>query len=202
MSIFMMLPNTVRSAFDTVELKMGIKFTPEDRKVCYHEFCKKASSLGTIHSTEIEELLMSNPRLGFNLQLLEIRSLIHKKTFHGEPGELNSDTTPDRDSDHFSFVVFVEIFANARHLSQARMRGWTALQSLRSALLIDSDSTAKQTWDFFMLLLLLYCSFSVPYEIAFLDNGLPVLDLFELLVPFPNCRMAVNSALYKWTITH
>ena len=82
------------------------------------------------------------------------------------------------------------------------MRGWTALQSLRSALPIDPDSTAKQTWDFFMLLLLLYCSFSVPYEIAFLDNGLPVLDLFELLVPFLNCRTTVHSALCKRTITH
>ena len=34
------LPNFIGSAFDTAEAQMGVKFTPEYRKLCYHEFAK------------------------------------------------------------------------------------------------------------------------------------------------------------------
>ena len=195
-SIFLILPNSVSSVFDIIQLKTSIKFTADDRKLCYHEFCKKASSLGTVHSSEIEEMLSSNPQLGFNLTLLEIRSLIHEKSGleHEQWAGQNVESV-NRDSDLLSFAMFVSIVADARHLSQARLRGWSAPQRLRSALPIDPDSTTKQRWDFFMLLLLLYCSFSVPYEIAFLDNGLPAIDLFELLVHAAHA--AVNISFEK-----
>ena len=177
------LPNFIGSAFDTAEAQMGVKFTPEYRKVCYHEFCKKSSSLGTLQSSDIEEMLCSHQRLGIDLPLLETRRLINDKLGSANWAEMNVQSVSGH-CDQYGFDVFVSILAAARQLSdaQARMRGWSAKAILGTALPIDPDSTAKQAWDVFMLLLLLYCSFSVPYEIAFLDSGLPALDLFEIMV--------------------
>ena len=188
------LPNFVGFTYDNIQAKTGVKFDAEERKLGYHAFCRKASGVGTIQSSEIEELVISQSAFGINLPLPKLRELVHAKLgpesdlFDGQGG----DTLTDRDGDNYSFQVFASILAAARQLSDAHAKAqrWSALAELRAAFPIDPERTAKQCWDVFMLLLLLYCSFSVPYEIAFLDTGLPPLDLFELLVTLPRCTPA------------
>ena len=51
---------------------------------------------------------------------------------------------------------------------------------------IHPDSVPKQIWDGFCMLLLVYCSFSVPYSIAFIDSdsseGLTPIDISDLAI--------------------
>ena len=140
------LPNFVGSAFDAAEAKLGAKFTPEDRKLCYHEFCRKSANLGILHSSDIEELLCSHPQLGVQLPLPEIRSLIHEKFGSGVKNLAELNPTTERDCDSFGFDVFVSVLAAARQLSdtRAKMRGWSIKAILLTALPIDPYSAAEQ----------------------------------------------------------
>jgi hypothetical protein len=176
------LPN---SMFHELEISTGIIFSPEDRKLCYHEFNSKASSLGTIQYSDMEDLL-AQPTLGVTLPIQEIRTLMRERLRQSSDPE---STSAERDVDTYTFQQFAAVLADARLLSDTRARAlkrWSLVARLRAIFPIDPESIWKQTWDAVMLLLLLYCSFSVPYEIAFLDsNSTPELDLFEILVSLP-----------------
>jgi hypothetical protein len=188
MDAFKSIPNSVASTYDRIEAKLGFKISIEDRKASYHAFCRKASGMGTIQSSEIEELL-SSQQFGIALPTPEIRRLINERLSPGSDlfDENNGDKVTDRDGDNFSFAVFAEILADARQRAHAyaKAQRWSVISELRAAFPIDHDSFFKQIWDGFMLILLLYCSFSVPYEIAFLDSSITQLDNFEIMVAAP-----------------
>jgi hypothetical protein len=181
------LPNSIASVYDTLELPAGMVFTPEDRKLCYQEFTAKASSLGTVQFSDMEELL-SKPQFAIFLPIQEIRHIMREKLRQSnDPDSSEADMlSAERDGDGFTFKQFAAVFADARLLSDTRARAlkrWSVGAALRAVFPINPEATWKQTWDAVMLLLLLYCSFSVPYEIAFLDsNSTPELDLFGMLV--------------------
>ena len=184
------LPNSIGSVFDKLELSTGLIFTPEERKLCYRQFTVKASSLGTILSSDMEEML-SQPTLDIVLPIQEIRHLMVREK-QRQPTDLEgSDADPhsiERDGDAYDFQQFAAVVADARLLSKARARALSRCSAsalLHTMLPIDPEASWKQMWDTFMLLLLLYCSFSVPYEIAFMETSPPELELFEILVPRP-----------------
>jgi hypothetical protein len=185
---FKQLPNSIGSVFDTLQLSTGLVFKPEERKSCYHLFTIKASSLGTIQFPDMEELL-SQPSLEIGLSIEEIRHVILRERQHNTSDLENSEADPrslERDGDVYTFQRFAAVVADARLFSNARarsLRGWSLYAKLRAMFPIDPEATWKQVWDALMLLLLLYCSFSVPYEIAFMDSTSPELDLFGILVP-------------------
>jgi hypothetical protein len=184
------IPNSIGSVFDKLESSKGLILTPQIRKTCYHQFTTKASSLGTIQFSDIEELL-SQPALEIVLPIQEIRQLIMREKQSQSNDLESSEADPhsvERDGDVYSFQRFAAVVADARHISDERaraLRRWSASAQLRAMFPIDPEATGKQVWDAFMLLLLLYCSFSVPYEIAFMETSPPELELFEILVPRP-----------------
>ncbi len=189
------LPFSIGSVFDKLEKSTGLVFTQEDRKLCYHRFSTKASSLGTIQSSDMEEVL-SESALEIVLPIQEIRQLMRRHQFNDLEGSEVDPQSADRECDTYSFQQFAAVFADARVLSNTRARALGQSAQLRAMFPIDPEAIVKQIWDFFMLMLLLYCSFSVPYEIAFLDSSPPELDLFEILVretpsapPCTECRV-------------
>jgi hypothetical protein len=185
---FKSIPNFVGSTYDRIEAKLGVKFSIEERKTSYRAFCSKASGMGTIQSAEIEELLTSH-LFGIELPIPEIRRFVYERLSPESDlfNENNDDKVTDRDGDNYSFAVFAYILADARQLAHAyaKAQRWSLISEVKAAFPIDPESSFKQIWDGFMLILLLYCSFSVPYEIAFLDSSITQLDDFAIMVAAP-----------------
>ena len=177
------LPRFVRALFDNVEASCGIHISTDDRKMYYSKFLTKASGSTTLTSLEMEKLLSD---LGLSTSIQESRSQI-QQVLERNRASLETIEEVEYDTDRLDFEVFVCVLCELHKLaSKPTDQSKNSSKAIISQLLpIDPDSTTKQGWDIFCLMLLFYCSFSVPYGIAFLDSdaaGLSVLDMFGLAV--------------------
>ena len=167
--------------FYNVETRYGVRISAEDRKMYYTKFFAKASGSTTLTSVEMEQLL--GEILAVTAE--QARSHIqHVLTRYNT--SLGTAADMEYDIDTLDFEFFVNVICELQKASRlANPNQKSSKSMIFQHFPIDPDGSAKQGWDFFCLLLLFYCSFSVPYDIAFLDDdssSLGPLDIFGLIV--------------------
>ena len=177
------VPSSARKLFENVELKYGILIKPDDRKLYFSRFFNKSPDSITLTSSEMEQLLGPD-EMGIAKSIEEARTQVQQVL-----ATLNASfaTEVEYESDRLDFEFFLCCVCESqnRKSKQVDPTKNSAKSILPRLFPIDPDSSMKQSWDIFCLVLLLYCSFSVPYSIAFLDDsssGLGIVDVFGLAV--------------------
>ena len=164
-----------KSLLFTEHREYGIILDPAIHKKCYETFRATASDSETIQHFEIESFLLKliaeNRSEGVNLDEKMLKSVLEKSDY----GEV------------YSFEMVLELLGKVVSSKSSGMDrdSGLSLARLRRCLPLNPDSVLKQSWDFFCLVLLLYCSFYVPFNLAF-DNSSPgdslrptdILDIF------------------------
>ena len=141
--------------------ELRVDISAADRKKYESEFLKKAkSSSGTISCAQLAELLGPG-ELDLGVTKKEIEAQIHQML-------TRTNFAGKCDFDHLNLEFFLSLISSIPKKTQNTVINTGTLRMSRIP--IDPDSTLKQCWDAFCLLLLLYCSFSVPYGIAFLND--------------------------------
>ena len=181
------LPDDVAAIFDKLDKKSKVSMNSETRLRYYQDFTRSALGSTTLHSREVELLIRRrNPEIeiGYN----DLHTLMMNKLEHSAlTDKIRTDNNEFFDFEHFAALMY-DLLAYHEETTLVHERGWSTLELFRQ-LPLDPDSGRKQSWDILCLLLLLYCSFSVPYSIAFDEtikgatddgelNPLQVLDLF------------------------
>jgi hypothetical protein len=153
----------------------------EDRKLYHMRFLSKASEEGTITLDQLFDLLGPN-ELNVCERSNELEAQIRRLLGTAE-------ASLDNDSCHFSYDFFVSLISCAKQWPRTTTHPFEgeerSLNKRKPYLPFDPDSTWKLCWDLFCLFLLLYCSFSVPYGIAFLieyDESIGTLEISSLAV--------------------
>ena len=180
------LPCFVRKLFDKAELRYGTHISAEERKMYYSKFYSRGSGSTTLSTSEMEQLLGPD-ELGIAKSVEEARTQIQQLLVR-QSAAYETPAGVEFEADHLDFEFFTQVVCEIQNRTVKFVEP-IAKQSksvLSRLLPVDPDSSLKQGWDVFCLLLLFYCSFSVPYGIAFLDtdaNGaLSILDMFGLAV--------------------
>ena len=179
-------PQSIVPFFKEVQLLSGVVLTAQERKCYYNSFFRRASAAGVLQSTDAEELLSSS-EFEFNVTRQEVALMLNEK-LQGRNVMLDSNQGAyiDCDNDNLNFEFFISLACDLKRRKQLVQEKESArtMSSLSRILPLDPESTPKQCWDFFCTLLLLYCSFSVPYGIAFIDSSagdsMSVMDAFAL----------------------
>ena len=184
------VPKFARNLFNNVEIKYGILIMPDDRKKYFSRFLKKASdsmtftdASMTLTSSEMEQLLGPD-EMGITKSIEEAREKV-QKVFATLNSSYVTEVEYEIDRLDFEFFLLCVCESQSRTCKEVDPHRNSSKLITPRFFPIDPDSSMKQGWDIFCLVLLLYCSFSVPYSIAFLDDspsGLSVIDVFGLAV--------------------
>ena len=108
------------------------------------------------------------------------------------------DADEDSENGRLSFELFITVVCKILSIraQKARDERVSALALLNSTLPLNPDSRYKQAWDLLCLVLLLYCSFYVPYSLAFdtssLGDSSSPTDVVDLLI---NCIFMIDIGL-------
>jgi voltage-gated potassium channel Kch len=181
-------PQSIIPFFKEVEFHSGVTLSAQEKRVYYSLFFRRASAAGVLQSLDAEEIL-SSPELEFNITRHEVLKILNEKLQSRNVAfDSSQGAYIDCDNDNLNFEFFLSLACDLKRRKQLIMEKESArsMSSLTRVLPLDPESTPKQCWDFFCMLLLLYCSFSVPYGIAFADNSsggpMSVVDGFGLAV--------------------
>jgi hypothetical protein len=159
------LPLDIDAMFNEIEGRTAVRLSSEQRLMYYAEFTRAALGSTTLHFREVEALIVrKNPEIMINR--IEFLTLINSK-FHELSNEANdqSESTEYIDFKHFAVLLY-DLFKHYEDTKRAIEGRWS-LEDFTRQFPLDPDSKPKQIWDTICMLLLLYCSFSVPYSIAF-----------------------------------
>jgi hypothetical protein len=145
--------------------------------------CFRASkNLAVLNSAEIEVLILH--KLNEGISDVKLRELIKKR-----------EHISGSNSDEIDFKAFVSLLSDVRKQQPTptstsdSVTGMSKFQHEIKLLVhfipIDPECSGKQAWDLFCMILLLYCSFSIPFNVAFLNDATDVpasLLFFDILV--------------------
>ena len=138
----------------------GVKLDKFARSRYCEEFAKLEMQSDSINSSDIEYLLQ---QLGITVDPEELQTIVREQMFKSSVNIL------DDDEDMFSFKMFVKVVCKV--LSSRAVAGDDTSLSmyarLRRRFPLRPDGPFKQSWDIFCLLILVYCSFYVPFNLAF-----------------------------------
>jgi hypothetical protein len=191
------LPEDVARIFDDMEAKTKIVMKEDVKLQYYQDFTRSALGSTTLHFREVESLVRRrNPhiQIGHN----DFHTLVTSKLEQSvSSSKVHSENNKYFDFENFAALVYDLLLYHEESI-RVQHAGWSTTELLRQ-LPFDPDSGLKQSWDILCLFLLLYCSFSVPYSIAFDDSvqgasagGLSPIQLFELLV---DCTFMLDIVL-------
>ena len=181
------LPEDIADIFNNLEKKSKIAIKAEMRLQYYQDFTRSALGATTLHFREVELLIRRrNPeiQIGHN----DLHTLMTSKLEHPiASSKVNSENNEYFDFEHFASLIY-DLLHYHEESGRVQPTGWSIAELLRQ-LPLEPESGHKQSWDLLCLVLLLYCSFSVPYSIAFDDSvqeagyyGLTPIQAFELFV--------------------
>jgi hypothetical protein len=174
------IPPDDMALFDKLEQDHDIRFSTEQQFRCYFEFCQQSSDYGLVEASKVPALL---EKLEIRVSPARLKDALGH-IFHVKGGF--DYFVDDGGEDGLNFKSFLSLIAQIlldpdevdhdRHSTIAWLRH----------LPLDPDSQGKQMWDAWCLLLLLYCSFAVPYNIAFeagsAEPGLTTTDYVDVLI--------------------
>ena len=166
------VPKSIEEIYDKLESKIANpdeKLDQEARKVVYKEFSRMSStSFGELQAWEIEVLVQSDV-VKAALRVENINPAAFNRVLKemiGKRAAMVTKSSADRSSafdfEQFACIAY-EILSHRRRLVGGNGPG----KQLGGYFPIDPDATVKQSWDIFMMVLLVYCSFEVPYTLAF-----------------------------------
>ena len=177
------LPDDIVRIYNNLEEIYRIKIDVPKRKLYYRAFFKAASGFGVLKASQVEVLVISNLQLKVDRNALKI--LISKKLELGSSYKNRRKSANIFDFELFASLVF-DILIKSDAAFVEPLQQSLAKAKKRNILPIDPDSGTKTIWDLVCLSLLLYCSFEVPYTIAFDDGGtcdnLSAVQIFDLVV--------------------
>jgi hypothetical protein len=159
------LPLDIEEMFNEMEERNTVRLNAESRLMYYVEFTRTALGATTLHFRDVEALIVrKNPEIMINR--IDFLTLLTSK-FHELSKETNeqSENTEYVDFKHFAALLY-DLFKHYEDRKRATEGRWS-FEDFKRQFPLDPDSKQKQLWDTLSMLLLLYCSFSVPYSIAF-----------------------------------
>jgi hypothetical protein len=159
------LPREVDAIYDELEERSPIRLKSDSRLMYYTEFTRAARGSTNLHFNEAEALIQrKNPEI--MISKVDFLAIMTSKFHELSKGKHNQLET----SEYIDFKLFAallyDLFKHHDDMKRSKQGGWT-VRDLLSQLPLDPDSGKKQAWDVFCMILLLYCSFSVPFGIAF-----------------------------------
>ena len=182
------LPEDIAAIFEGIEKRSKVKMTSEVRLQYYQDFTRSALGSTTLHSRDVEILIRRrNPEIEIGYS--DLHTLMTSKLEQSAAAsKVRTEDNEYFDFEHFAGLLY-DLHTYHAEKTRVRPKGWSILELIRQ-LPLDPESGRKQAWDIFCLLLLLYCSFSVPYSIAFDDsikgassNGdMTPMQIFDLFV--------------------
>jgi hypothetical protein len=188
-------PKEIVKIFDQIECNCNGEAILDEglRNKIYKDFFRIASTnFGELHSWEVDGLIHSD-------------TFTHALGVHGlDPVTRNKlfievlKKRASTDQATYDFEKFVGLLYDIMLLKTAfiNRRKQELSYQFRIYFPIDPDSPAKQAWDSLMMLALLYCSFDIPYNLAFYqgkpDDDWTPYELFGILL---DCTLLVDIAL-------
>jgi hypothetical protein len=176
------LPFDIDETFNEIEERTSVKLNAEQRLTYFAEFTRAALGSTTLHFRDVEALITrKNPEIMVNR--IEFLMIMTNKLH-----ELSKETNDQSETEYIDFKHFAallyDLFKRYEDMKRATEGRWS-LKDFKRQFPLDPDSRQKQIWDTICMLLLLYCSFSVPYSIAF-DSDDPdqnrAKESFELVI--------------------
>ena len=179
-------PLNRREVFDEIESKYRIKLNETEKWIMHEEFAKVEMESGNIKISDLQYLL---ERIGMDMgddNLDKILKDILKAQI---------DVLEDSENGCLNFEMFLTIACEISIMRAQRARDESTL-TLKNSIPLNPDSIYKQGWDALCLVLLLYCSFYVPYSLAFDtssfgDSSSPT-DVVDILI---NCIFMIDIGL-------
>jgi hypothetical protein len=178
------VPDDIASMYNAFEAKIPVKLNEELRLMYYTEFTRIALGSTTVHFRDVETLIhRKNPDIV--ISKIDFLTLMTSKLHESSTG--NSALAENNeyfDFEHFLSLLYdlLKYHADVTELKNGKRRMIDILRRLP----LDPESGPKQAWDIFCLFLLLYCSFSIPFSIAFDDSDRAIAygsrEVFETLV--------------------
>jgi hypothetical protein len=158
------LPLDIAEMFDEIEERTPIRLSTDVRLMYYAEFTRTALGSTTLHFRDVETLISrKNPEI--MVSRIEFLTLVTSK-FH----ELSKETNDQSETEYIDFKHFAallyDLFKHYEDMKRATEGRWS-IEDFKRQFPLDPDSRQKQIWDTLCMVLLVYCSFSVPYSIAF-----------------------------------
>jgi hypothetical protein len=176
--------------FDKLEADHGLRFDAERRLRCYFEYCQHTSDYGVIEASKVPPLL---EKLEIKVSTARLNDIMGHILFSKSSLDFFMDEGYE---DGLSFKSFVSLIAQILLAPEDEEYDRQSSIPCFRHLPLDPDSQGKQTWDAWCLLLLLYCSFAVPYNIAFdsgsSGGGLTTTDYVDVLI---NTMFMIDIAL-------
>jgi hypothetical protein len=164
------VPKEIAFIFDAVEERTpGIKIGPQQRLMFYLEFSRIALGSSTLHFRDVEAIIQRKaPEL--MVSTMDFLTLVTSKLCnYPKASHEHANTYEGIDLEQFVSLIYGLMKHQADTLSSKD--GKWSFKDIMHQLPLDPDSKPKQIWDLICLSLLMYCSFSVPFGIAFDDDG-------------------------------
>ena len=159
------LPEDIAAIYDEIEARIPIKLNEDMRLMYYAEFTRLALGSTSCHFRDVENLIhKKNPEIV--ISKIDFLTMMTSRLHESAKGT-EAENNEYFDFEHFAALLY-DLLKYHADMSIAKEGKWRFKDILRQ-LPLDPDSGRKQAWDVLCLLLLLYCSFSVPYGIAFDD---------------------------------
>ena len=159
------LPDDISKIYDDIESRTTVKLNRDSRSMYYTEFTRIALGATAVHFKEVELLIhRKNPEIV--ISKIEFLTLMSSKLHESSKG----GSSQAQNNEYFDFEHFVSLIYDLLkyHAEATKSKeGRRTFRDVLSQLPLDPDSGRKQLWDILCLVLLLYCSFSIPFSIAF-----------------------------------